>query len=93
MAYSFFWTAFIYHQLFDSLFGLVLGASFSFLIQCSDGLNYFDFYEPTATYTLRFLFSRLKSSIIELYELYFETEGGFRSSITAPYSGDCLTMK
>lgn len=38
MAYSFYWTAFIYHHVFDSLFGLIMGLSTTLFIQCCDGL-------------------------------------------------------
>lgn len=87
MAYSFFWTAFIYHHVFDSLFGLFVGVGISFLVQCSDGLNYFEFNEPTLLYAIRFMAATLKKSIIEFIEL-FSPEGELRASLVKPDEDD-----
>ncbi|CAI2377595.1 unnamed protein product [Moneuplotes crassus] len=89
MAYSFFWTAFIYHHTFDSLFGLLLGSVLSFLIQCSDGLNYFEMNIPTIVYAIRFMAGTIKQAIAEFGELYKE-EGDFRASIVKPSDRDIL---
>ena len=67
MAYSFFWTTFVYHELIDSLFGLSIGSFISFCIQWSDGLWHFEIEsEHTITYGIRFMIGQWKLSVIEM---------------------------
>ena len=75
MGYSFFWTWFVYHSVFDSLVGLILGCFCSFFIQWSDGICNFDINEPIYTLAARFMVGIIKTAMIESWELFLGFAG------------------
>ena len=87
MAYSFFWTSFIYHSVFDSIASLLLGVVISFWVQWGDGLWYFEIYEHTVTHAARFMVSKVKNCIVELIDMLLGNTDFIHDQIL-PWAGD-----